>query len=270
MKKPKDCHQEAYKPICVGNGIWMPSDTIDYNSKETFAKKYNQYGGKYYEIKNGFEERTTLFKYLPADKYIHNINSNLVKKLTYHYKSGRVLQKITYISCLDNFEQEHIDKEYFYENDNVICLHYSYDKPLYYEITSQTKDKKIVEYWKKDRTPYRKVEYYYNAGKLITEVAIVLPGHYIEQYWEYKYDDRGNPILIQRYNNRRIAEHCRLYEFDDYNNCIKEQMVFKPSGRLLEDYRNQYEYDKQGNWLRKVMYKNDEIQWFVDNKCNTK
>lgn len=266
MELQKNCHQVAYKPISVGNGIWMPSDVIDYNSRETKINKYNENGLLYYEIKNGFEEKTTFQELFTSAKYIHNINSSLVKKYTYHYELGAVLKKISYISWEDKFEQEHIEKEFFYEDESVICLHYLYDKPSYYEKTKWVKDKKIVEYWKHDKTPYQKYEYYYDAGRLITQVQINLPSNCIQQYWEHEYDKIGNCVAVQRLNHKRVAEHRELFEFDEYNNCVREQLVYKPTGSLVEDKRNLYEYDEQGNWIRKIMYKNNEIQCFVDNK----
>ena len=266
MELLKNCHQEAFKPISVGEGIWMPNDKIDYNSKETIIQKRNQIGQVYYELKNGFEEKTAHQAMLPTAKYIHNVNSNLVRKKTYHYEIGGILKKITYISYSDKFKHEHILKEFFYENDSVICLHYSFDNPNYYEKTSQKKDKKIVEYWKQDKTPYQKIEYYYDSSRLMTEVQINMPSSSIEQYWVYEYNDSGNCIRIQRYNNNRVAEHCRLFEFDEYKNCVREKLVHKPSGVLLEDFKNLYEYDDLGNWTRKVIYKNNDIQCFVDNK----
>lgn len=266
MELLKNCHQEAYKPISIGNGVWMPSDKIDYNSRETIINKYNDEGLLYYAIQNGFEEKMTYMELLPMAKYIHNINSSLVKKYTYHYELGGVLKKITYISWEDKFEQEHIEKEFFYEGDSEICLHYLENKPFYYEKTTILKDKKTVEYWKHDKTPYQKYEYYHDGDILMTLVEIELPSNRIRQFWEHKYDSNGNCIEMQRFNSKKEPEHCWLYFFDQKNNCIKEQLIYKPSKKIVDEFNRIYEYDDQGNWLRKVIYKNNEVQCFVDKK----
>lgn len=266
METLKNCHQEAFKPIEIAKGVWMPSDKIDYKSRETQIKKHNENGLLYYEIKNGFEEKTTFFELYPSAKYIQNVHCSLVKKYTYHYEIGAVLKRTTYISCLDKFEKEHIKNEFYYENDSQICLHYLENKPFYYEKTTVTKDKKTVEFWKENKKPYSKHEFYYESGKILTQVQINLPSNTIQQYWEYKYDSNGNCIEKQRFNHQKVAEHCKLFQFDKFNNCIKEQLVFKPSKSLVDEILTLYEYDEQDNWLRKVIYKNGAIQCFVDNK----
>jgi hypothetical protein len=43
-------------------------------------------------------------------------------------------------------------------------------------------------------------------------------------------------------------------------------MVFGTSKRLVEDIHRIHEYDNAGNWNRKVIYKNGNIEYFVDNK----
>ena len=57
MELLKNYHQEAFKPLSVGDGIWMSSDKIDYNSKETIIKKHNQNGQVYYELKKRFSKK---------------------------------------------------------------------------------------------------------------------------------------------------------------------------------------------------------------------
>lgn len=109
-------------------------------------KKYNPDGLLFYEIKNGYEEKTVFMDLLPTAKLMHHMFSYLEKKIMYHYEIGGVLKKTTFISYSDNFEVEHIKEEYFYEINSTICLHYSFDKPSYYDKTTLLKDKKIVEY----------------------------------------------------------------------------------------------------------------------------
>ena len=259
MKSPKNCHQEAYKPKRIGDGIWMPSDDIDYNSKETIINKYHPNGLIYYEIKNGFEEKTTYIENIPVAIYVHFINSHLFHKYTLHYKKGAILKQISYISYEDKFREEHLRKEYFYEDESEICLHYLINKPFYYEKTTKTKDRNSVEYWHKDKTPYLKYVYYYDSGRLIKKVQIKLPYNHIEKYWDYEYDSKGNCVSIQSYNQNGKAEHCQLFQFDVYNNIIRKQLLHKHSNTLLEDFRNYYEYDNQGNWITKVIYKNKKV-----------
>ena len=266
MEPIKNCHQEAFKPITIGKDTWMASDEIDFSSKETTSKMYNEVGLLKYELKNGIEEKTKYRFGFPVAKYYYNINSNLVKETTFHYNLDAKLIKITHISCLDNFEVEYLDQEYFYEEGSVICLHYLYNKPSYYKKTTHSVDKKIVDYWHANKKPYQKCVYYYKKNKVMTELMVELPSNRIVQYWKYKYNSNGNCLEIQRFNNTKVAEHCQIFEYDKYNNCIREHLVFKPKGKLLEETITKYEYDAMGNWIRKVIYKNGNIQYFVDNK----
>ena len=263
-----NCEYLAYKPKEVTPGIWMPEDAIDYNSKYTSVQKYNPDGLLYYEIKNGYEEKTVFMDLFPTAKLIHHMFSYLEKKISYHYETGGILKKTTYISYSDKFSKEHIEKEYFYENDSTICLHYYYDKPCYYVKTTILKDKKTVEYWELDKTPFQRFDYYYEGNQLMTLVEIDLLSNTIKQFWEHKYDTNGNCVKMQRFNSNKLPEHCNLYFFDQYNNCIKEQMVFGTSKRLVEDINFIHEYEYDGNWKRKVIYKNGNIEYFVDNKTN--
>jgi hypothetical protein len=91
-----NCEYLAYKPKEVTPGIWMPEDWIDYNSIYTSVQKYNPDGLLFYEIKRGFEEKTTYMDLLPTAKYIHNMFSNLVEKISYHYEVGGVLKKTNF------------------------------------------------------------------------------------------------------------------------------------------------------------------------------
>ena len=263
-----NCEYLAYKPKEVTPGIWLPEDGIDYHSKYTSVKKYNPDGLLFYEIKNGYEEKTVFMDLLPTAKLMHHMFSYLEKKIMFHYETGGILKKTTFISYSDNFEVEHTEKNFFYENDSTICLHFLYNKPSYYDKTTLIKDKKIVEYWNADKRPYLRYEYHYNNDKLMTLVEFELPSNRIKQFWEHKYDSNGNCIEMQRFNYKKEPEHCWLYFFDEYNNCIKEQMVFGSSKRLVEDINFIHEYDYDGNWNRKVIYKNGSIQYFVDNKTN--
>ena len=76
-----NCEYLAYKPKEVTPGIWMPEDGIDYHSKYTSVKKYNPDGLLFYEIKNGYEEKTVFMDLLPTAKLMHHMFSYLEKKI---------------------------------------------------------------------------------------------------------------------------------------------------------------------------------------------
>ncbi len=92
---------------------------------------------------------------------------------------------------------------------------------------------------------------------------------------EYKYE---SPELYSQYYDGKFArrikltkdEKCRIVEsnlykedksvenklttsYDDKNNVV-ESIVFAPNGRTIEKRKYEYEYDNNGNWIKKNIY----------------
>lgn len=67
------------------------------------------------------------------------------------------------------------------------------------------------------------------------------------------YDKKGNRIKAVAYDDKdEMIEHY-TYKYDKYNNMVEEKS-FAPDGSLLYTKTMTYEYDKKGNWLKKLVY----------------
>lgn len=73
---------------------------------------------------------------------------------------------------------------------------------------------------------------------------------------EYRYDERGNCIEELSYFPLSEITTRRTRQFNAMNNCIDEQFFQMRGDSLLRQShtKTQYEYDAQGNWIRKVRY----------------
>lgn len=98
----------------------------------------------------------------------------------------------------------------------------------------------------------------------------------------YKYDEKGNMIERYRYNSDGNLNHKSIYKYDEKGNevewClynsdgsleVKYTHKYNEKGNKIEDceynsdsslkvkYTYKYEFDKQGNWIKKISFKNN-------------
>jgi hypothetical protein len=109
--------------------------------------------------------------------------------------------------------------------------------------------------WKKDEQ--RKYDY---KGNKIEENSYNSDGS-LDSKWTYKYDDKGNQIELNSYNSDGSLSIKWTYKYDDKGNKIEENS-YNSDGSLISKWTFIYEFDKQGNWIKRIDFKN-EIPEFI-------
>jgi hypothetical protein len=73
----------------------------------------------------------------------------------------------------------------------------------------------------------------------------------------YKYDDKGNEIEKNFYNSSGSLGNKSTYKYDDKGNLIEENSYYS-DGSLESKETYMYEFDKMGNWIKRVSFKEDK------------
>ena len=73
----------------------------------------------------------------------------------------------------------------------------------------------------------------------------------------YHYDERGNKIESRSISHNKSGDLKVEREFDKWNNCTKYRLyqIKNDSLHLSESLAYQYEYDEQGNWIKRIALK---------------
>ena len=72
-----------------------------------------------------------------------------------------------------------------------------------------------------------------------------------------KIDSLGNIGHTYIFRSTESESYNTEYEYDKYNNCIQEKMIYHDGSICFTSYV--YEYDKEGNWISKKEYIGDVL-----------
>ena len=73
----------------------------------------------------------------------------------------------------------------------------------------------------------------------------------------YKYDEKGNKIEENRYNSDGSLDKKYTYKYDEKGNRIEKNEYNSDGSIVIEKWTNKNEYDKQGNWIKTIVFKNE-------------
>lgn len=74
--------------------------------------------------------------------------------------------------------------------------------------------------------------------------------------WTYVYDERGNNTELALYQDSLREKY--VYTFNDHNDMI-EEILYGRFNMLLHDYKWEYTYGKNGNWIKR--FEKDNSLW---------
>src|SRR5690554_8223792 len=83
----------------------------------------------------------------------------------------------------------------------------------------------------------------------------------LDRKWTYKYDEKGNKIESNRYYSDVSLDRKGTYKYDEKGNNIESNRYYS-DGSLDSKWTYKYEFDKQGNWIKRIDFK-DEIPEFI-------
>jgi YD repeat-containing protein len=186
-----------------------------------------------------------------------NLNGKVKSVVTSYYEAEEKFRDIEKGELEYSIEQE-------FNDDGNIVEGNSYNKEG--ELTSKSKFK------------------YDDDGNLIEETIYDKEGE-LTYKWEYEYDDDGNLIESNRYNKEGELNFKLKFKYDDGN--LIEEKQYNEEGELTDKWEFKYdddgnqikvkhtdyssdtketttstykyeEYDKKGNWTKRVLYRDDK------------
>ena len=79
----------------------------------------------------------------------------------------------------------------------------------------------------------------------------------------YKYDEKGNEIEWNSYNSDGSLDYKYTYKYDEKGNEI-ESNRYKSDGSLNYKFTYKYEFDKQDNWIKKIIFLNEIPKYILE------
>ncbi len=262
----------AMSLLAFGNQNKKPKNDLEKMNLKGKVKSLKEFGFKIDENLDGIIkiDSTRFDTYSFNDKgsiieVIMCINSNVFSKLIYKY---------------DN-EGNKIEKNVESHGDLFLKWIYKYDKNR----------NKIIEYEYECNSNrlHRKIVYKYDDNQ-IKESVCTKPNGRLDWKTTYKYDDRrnkiemndyyakskligkltyihdseGNEIEINNYISDNQLIDKKILKYDEKKNIIEENWYDFKSGNLLDRITLKYNYDKQGNWIKKTLFRNDEPMEIIE------
>lgn len=147
-------------------------------------------------------------------------------KRKYVYENGRLIQEL----WIDD-QEERLSTSYLYDGETRQRRLHSVSGEIYRIFTSK----------------------YDKAGN---EIELDVAGENKVFTWNEKRKFSKNAQLLQEVTENYEGKVEELYTYNDYGDCI--HMAFHKNGELLETRSYEFEYDRMGNWIKKVSrYKGD-------------
>lgn len=177
----------------------------------------------------------------------YNTNGNLIAEKYYEDTTIKATDTIKY----DNHGEKLECQSYSYYFKTLEKTTYIYDKDK-----SQLLEKCYMEDGKLNRTNV----YKYNIKGNLISLVIVSSDEIVRGKFEYKYDSSNYKIEENTYSGNELLSRKAIYKNDDYGNEI-EILVCDANGKIDFKRTCKYEgYDKHGNWLVKIIYKENKPQ----------
>ena len=198
--------------------------------------KYDSYGNVIEKFTSIYNENNWLIE---SRKYTSRYNTlgNLDYKWIYKYdEKGNQIEssKFNYDGQLDMMEK--------YKND-------SKGKPI--ETMSYNSDGKLVIKWQAE---------YDEKGNLVLRNGYDSEGR-LFLIFKCKYDRRGNlvemtSVLLDANIDGRL-DRKETFKYDEFGNTI-EHNTYSIDGWLISKESYKYDFDKIGNWIRQIIYKDNK------------
>lgn len=189
----------------------------------------------------------------PLYKLDSIVNSNGIKKMTFAYEEGRVIEKLDYTRSMDPFPDVIRKTRYEYDHQGRILLEDSYGwggenwiHVMKKEFTYDTEGHLITEmlHFKSiedpEFSPLQKGEFIYETGNLVSEFVFYWDAESdcwdTTAIYEYEYDNDGN--LLRYFTTRG-------------SNKLKEDFFYDESGNKTTMIGQQWDFD-QNNWTNYI------------------
>lgn len=202
-------------------------------------------------------------------------NDKMIEKVTYGTQEHPT-DRITYVyDAKGNLTEENLfmksevvqyKKLYAYDRDNRKVSESTYDKDgklMYKTLYGYDGDNLVsVETINENGEPGDVEKYSYDDKGNLTMEYEFSSFNNSESTEEIIYDDKGNKIkrIITR-DKKPVA--VVSYAYDEHDNLIKTE-VQDNQNNFTESRSYRYEYDKKGNWIKRLSFINDEPKYVIE------
>lgn len=232
----------------------------DENGNNTIITRRNPQGEQLEKTLNTFikNQRVEIRRFDGLD--------NLIDKTTYTFGNN---DKVREEKAFQREAAVQYITTYTYDKNNNLLTEQRLnpDYKRIYTINNKYTDKNQLQQTEtlnqNDKLEYSEVRTYDAKGNVTSNRVFdgFVDGKIIE---EFQYDKNNNMIERKEIVNQEIKTH-QLLSYDQHHNIISEKTV-GPKGILLADRKVRYEYDKNGNWIKKTVSIDGEAKFQVERK----
>lgn len=198
-----------------------------------------------------------------AQKITYNAQNNPTDKVAYIYDNkGNVIQEDIYLAS--EYVQYKAIYKYDKKNRKTSEARYDKDSKKHFESTYQYEGDNLMKKYttnKSGELEYSEDYTYDKKGNVLTQTTY-------ENYEKsttvdtYTYDDKGNKVTWNVTKNGVLFMKAS-FTYDTHNNNTKTE-VFDAKGTKVDDREYTFEYDKKGNWTKKITKKGGIPQFIAE------
>ncbi len=237
------------------NGVIYRTKYTWEGDKNIIISKRDKDGKQLYRTVNTLEKGNI------TQKRTFDQNDELTERFLYKYDAKG---NVTEVSKFSKYDELLYKDAYGYDskgNKNREARLDNLDRPAY-KIVTKYQDSLLTETTNLDATgevQYSEIRKYDAKGKLLkSSTNDIAFNEKVDNANEY--DKNGNLTKWTQYVNDKLTQSIK-YEYDSHNNQIKIERT-DGNGNVLESKSFAFEYDDEGNWIRKSIIKGN-IQTFV-------
>lgn len=103
----------------------------------------------------------------------------------------------------------------------------------------------------------------YDKKGFLAERRLLNAENGVENCYIYKRDAKGNALEMNFFRKDMTPGGKYVFQYDKKDNLIEEHF-YHPDGALLNKSIFQYQYDKQGNWIEKIVFKEKTATFIIE------
>jgi YD repeat-containing protein len=191
-----------------------------------------------------------------VEKVTYDAQNDPTEKVTYKYdKKGNLIEENIYLN-LETVQYKNV-YEYDAQNRKVAESNFNKDGKLQYKTTLAYKGDKVTDLKtinSKGEVSYMEKSSYDGKGNLVNQ-TIFDKSDNSQMTDTYVYDKAGNMIQSTLSKNNKLMTK-GVYKYDNHAN-LTSSITSNGDGVERENRSYAYEYDKKGNWIKKIYYKDN-------------
>lgn len=175
-------------------------------------------------------------------------------------KDGKITNRAT---CKSDGKKISI-AQYTYDQDgHRTSLTWLLKDTVFTKYTYAYQDNDVIEWYEEGKGQNKqKTQYIYDKDGRMVEENLYSGGGGLHYKLKKEYDSKGNLITLTQYDSNNKYESKYTYTYDNHRNPHTETYS-SADGFMNGTTSYAYEYDKKGNWIKRVKYDRHAEPFFV-------